>query len=254
MPRNKDFETRSQSKSEMKDAIKTYNGNKSKAKTSLRKEDIDRSGIELTPKQQELYKMIRNGTITAVQGPAGTAKTFVACYTALCLLAEKKIQRIIITKPIVESGENLGFLPGNIEEKTAPFMRSYISNFEKIIGKENTEFLKSTGEICVETLAYMRGVTYDDAIILLDEAQNTTMKQLLLWVTRLGKNSKAILMGDISQYDIRTQDSKFLEFIEMIESVDGVSSFKFNTEDIVRHKILIEIVNRYEQLKKEGKF
>jgi phosphate starvation-inducible PhoH-like protein len=249
MTKRKDQNTRTQEKDELKREVKEYNSNKTKSKISLKKEEIERAQIVLTPKQQELYKSIRNNIFTIVQGPAGTSKTFTACYTSLCLLADRKIDKIVITKPIQESGENLGFLPGDIDEKTAPFMRSYITNFEKIIGRQSTEFLKSNGDICVEPLAYMRGVTYDNSIILLDEAQNATMKQLVLWITRLGKNSKAVLMGDISQYDIKKRDSRFLEFIEMVKGVEDVNTFEFNSDDIVRNKFLIDIVNKYEEWK-----
>jgi len=250
MAKGREQNKRIQVKDELKKEVKEYNS-KPKSKIVLRKEEIERSGVELTVKQHELYKSIRNNVFTLVQGPAGTSKTFTACYASLCLLADKKIDKIVITKPIQESGENLGFLPGNVDEKTAPFMRSYMSNFEKIIGKQTAEFLKATGDICVEPLAYMRGVTYDNSIILLDEAQNATMKQLVLWITRLGKNSKAVLMGDISQYDIKKKDSKFLDFIEMVRGVQEVNTFEFTSEDIVRNKFLIEIVNRYEQYKEE---
>jgi phosphate starvation-inducible protein PhoH len=178
-----------------------------------------------------------------------THNTFTACYTALALLADKKIEQIILTKPIQESGESLGFLPGTKEEKTDPFMKSYFSNFEKIIGRASFEFMRASGEIIVEPLAYMRGTTYDNAIMLLDEAQNCTMTQLMLWVTRLGRDSKAIMMGDISQYDIKKRDSKFLEFIDLISDVEQVYNFKFNAEDIVRNKFLIDIVNKYEKWK-----
>ena len=223
--------------------------------------------IELTEKQNNLYKGIRNNILTICQGPAGTAKTFIACYTALALLADKKIERIILTKPIQESGENLGFLPGTMQEKTDPYMQSYFSNFKKIIGNQTFEFLKSTGEIVVEPLAYMRGTTYDNAIMLLDEAQNCTMHQLMLWATRLGKDSKAMMMGDVSQYDIKKKDSKFLDFISIItgeynfkeDDVADITEYKtmlgdvyyhkFLTEDIVRNKFLIDLVNRYEKYK-----
>jgi phosphate starvation-inducible PhoH-like protein len=218
-------------------------------KGKLSKEELTARNVELTPKQHELYKGIRNNTLTVCQGPAGTSKTFTACYTSLALLADKKIDQIILTKPIQESGENLGFLPGTVEEKVDPYMKSYFSNFEKIIGKATFEWLKGTGQIIVEPLAYMRGTTYDRSIMLLDEAQNCTMTQLMLWVTRLGSESKAILMGDVSQYDIKKRDSKFLEFIQIIEGVDQVNNFRFGVEDIVRNKFLIEIVNKYEKWK-----
>ena len=218
-------------------------------KGKLTKEELLNRGIELSIKQNELYKGIRNNTLTVCQGPAGTSKTFTACYTSLALLADKKIDQIILTKPIQESGENLGFLPGTVEEKVDPYMKSYFSNFEKIIGKASFEWLKSTEQIIVEPLAYMRGTTYDRSIMLLDEAQNCTMTQLMLWVTRLGSESKAILMGDVSQYDIKKRDSKFLEFIQLIDGVQQVNNFRFGVEDIVRNKFLIDIVDRYEKWK-----
>lgn len=181
-----------------------------------------------------------------------THNTFTACYTALALLADKKIDHIILTKPIQESGENLGFLPGTKEEKVDPYMQSYFSNFEKIIGKASFQWMVSCGDIRVEPLAYMRGTTYDNSIMLLDEAQNCSMTQLMLWATRLGSDSKAIMMGDVSQYDIKKRDSKFLEFIDIISDVEQVNSFKFNAEDIVRNKFLIDIVNRYEEWKSKN--
>lgn len=181
-----------------------------------------------------------------------THNTFTACYTSLALLADNKIDQIILTKPIQESGENLGFLPGTVEEKVDPYMKSYFSNFEKIIGKPTFEWLKLTEQIIVEPLAYMRGTTYDRSVMLLDEAQNCTMTQLMLWVTRLGNDSKAILMGDVSQYDIKKKDSRFLDFINLIGDVNNVNNFKFNVEDIVRNKFLIDIVDRYEKYKYEN--
>lgn len=196
-----------------------------------------------------------------------THNTFVACYAAIGLLADKKIERIVLTKPIQESGEQLGFLPGTIQEKTDPYMQSYFTTFQKIVGKQTFEFMKSIGEVVVEPLAYMRGTTYDDCIMLLDEAQNCTMAQLMLWSTRLGNNSKAVMMGDVSQYDIKKRDSKFLDFISLItgeyefrgddmklfqnykEPLNEIYSHKFGVEDIVRNKFLINLVDRYEKYK-----
>jgi len=224
----------------------------SSRKSRFSRADLERSGVVLNPKQLELYKGIRNNTLTICQGPAGTSKTFTACYTALALLADNKIERIVLTKPIQESGEQLGFLPGTIQEKTDPYMKSYFSNFEKIIGKAQLEWMRATGEIVVETLAYMRGTTYDNCIMLLDEAQNSTMTQLILWVTRLGNNSKAIMMGDISQYDIRKSDSRFLDFINLYNNDADVFNFSFKAEDIVRNKFLINLVEKYEKWKLEN--
>jgi phosphate starvation-inducible PhoH-like protein len=223
----------------------------SNRKRSLSKQEFTKSGVELTEKQNILYKGIRSNTLTVVHGPAGTSKTFTACYTALGLYADKKIDKIIITKPIQESGEQLGHLPGTIEEKTEPFMKSYISNFAKIIGQQATDFMISCGDISVEPLAYMRGATYDNSVMLLDECQNASMKQLMLWSTRLGQDSKMIMMGDTSQFDVRKRDSGFTDFIEMVDGMSHLLSFQFGNEDIVRNKFLIELTNRYDKYRSE---
>jgi phosphate starvation-inducible protein PhoH len=206
----------------------------------------------LGKKEAQCIKVEHTSHLYVTNDYVVTHNTFTACYTALALLADQKIQRIILTKPIQESGENLGFLPGTIQEKTDPYMKSYFSNFEKIIGKGTLEWMRATGEIIVEPLAYMRGTTYDDCIMLMDEAQNSTMTQLMLWVTRLGNNSKAIMMGDISQYDIRKSDSRFLDFINLYNQDDDIFNFAFGADDIVRNKFLINIVNKYEKWKTEN--
>lgn len=208
--------------------------------------------VELKPKQIEYFNTIKESTLTVCHGPAGTSKTFVFCYSAIQLLVNNKIDRIILTKPIKESGENLGFLPGTVEEKIEPFIRSYITNFEKIIGEYNTKLLISEGKIVAEPLAYMRGSTYDNALMALDEAQNSSLSQLMLWITRIGKETKAVMMGDTSQYDIREKDAKLMDFIKMVRGVKDVSMYEFNKEDIVRNKFLIEIVDRYEKYRSEN--
>lgn len=222
-------------------------------KNSLTKEEFQKSNVHLTDKQRDLYKGIRNNILTVVHGPAGTSKTYTTCYTALALLADKKIERIIITKPIQESGENLGALPGNVAEKIDPYRQSYYTTFCKILGKGTVDFLFSTEEISFEPLAYMRGSTYDNCIMLLDECQNASIKQLMLWVTRLGKESKAVMMGDTSQYDVRKKDSGYNDFIKMVHGMNDLCLFEFNNEDIVRNKFLIEIANRYDKYRSEQK-
>lgn len=259
---------RQQNQKEIENGIEEFN-KKVPRKHGITKQEWEKikAVITLTPKQEEFYKGIRNNTLSICQGPAGTSKTFVSCYAAIGLLADKKIERIILTKPIQESGENLGFLPGSIAEKTDPYMQSYFTTFHKIVGKQNFEFMKAVGEVVVEPLAYMRGTTYDDSLMLLDEAQNCTMAQLMLWSTRLGNNSKAIMMGDVSQYDIKKRDSKFLDFISLTtgeyefmeddtkaqqdykKSMNDVYSHKFEVSDIVRNKFLIDLVDRYEKYK-----
>jgi len=222
-------------------------------KNSLSKEEFQKSNVHLSDKQQELYKGIRNNILTVVHGPAGTSKTYTTCYAALALLADKKIEKIIITKPIQESGENLGFLPGSMEDKLLPYKQSYYTTFCKIIGKATVDFLFSTEEIVFEPLAYMRGSTYDNCIMLLDECQNASIKQIMLWVTRLGNDSRAVMMGDTSQYDVRKKDSGYNDFIKMVDGMNDLCLFEFNNEDIVRNKFLIQIANRYDKYRSEQK-
>lgn len=221
---------------------------KKQVKGYFTKSDIEKQNIVLSDKQLELYKMIRNNDLTVCQGPAGTSKTFVACYTALNMLADKKIDKIIITKPIQEAGENLGFIPGEINDKTDPYAQSFYSNFAKIIGDNMLQFLRENDFISFKPLAYIRGDSLDNCLMILDEAQNCTMKQLLLWTTRIGKDTKGIILGDITQYDIKIKDVKIKDFIEhIVTGVDGVGIFSFDKNDIVRNKFLIQIVDNYDK-------
>jgi len=244
---------KSQSSREIEEEIKNYNLDKSvKRRPSLTKESFQNNGIRLTDKQNDLYKGIRNSTMTVVHGPAGTSKTFTSCYTSLALLADKKIEKIIITKPIQESGEQIGFLPGSITEKIDPYKQSYYTNFCKILDKQTIDFMFAAEEIVFEPLAYMRGSTYDNCIMLLDECQNASIKQLMLWATRLGKDSKAVMMGDTSQYDVRKRDSGYVDFIKMTDKMSDLYIFEFKNEDIVRNKFLIELTNRYDKYRSEN--
>jgi phosphate starvation-inducible PhoH-like protein len=244
---------KSQSSREIEEEIKNYNLDKSlKRRPSLTKESFQNNGVRLTDKQNELYKGIRNNTMTVVHGPAGTSKTFTSCYTSLALLADKKIEKIIITKPIQESGEQIGFLPGSITEKIDPYKQSYYTNFCKILDKQTIDFMFAAEEIVFEPLAYMRGSTYDNCIMLLDECQNASIKQLMLWATRLGKDSKAVMMGDTSQYDVRKRDSGYVDFIKMTDKMSDLYIFEFKNEDIVRNKFLIELTNRYDKYRSEN--
>jgi phosphate starvation-inducible PhoH-like protein len=239
---------RTEVKSQILEGISDFEYKKNiRKKNSLSKEEFQKCDVHLTDKQNDLYKGVRNSTLTVVHGPAGTSKTFTTCYAALALLADKKIEKIIITKPIQESGENLGFLPGTMEDKLLPYKQSYYTTFCKIIGKVSTDMLFATEEIVFEPLAYMRGSTYDNCIMLLDECQNASIKQLMLWVTRLGKDSRAVMMGDTSQYDVRKRDSGYNDFIKMVEGMDELCMFEFNNSDIVRNKFLVKIADRYDK-------
>lgn len=240
---------------ETEEEVEEYKMQSKSKKSSITKEDIQRSGVRLTEKQTSLYKGIRNNIFTIVHGPAGTSKTFTSCYTALALLADKKVDKIIITKPVQESGEILGALPGTLADKIEPYKQSYLTTFYKILGKRSIDFMFDTGEIEFCPLAYMRGSTYDNCVMMLDECQNASMKQLMLWATRIsGDNSRAIMMGDTSQYDVRKRDSGYIDFIKMTENMENLFTLQFDNEDIVRHKFLIELTNRYDKYRSENDF
>ena len=208
--------------------------------------------VTLRQNQRKYVDKILHNDITFCQGPAGTSKTFTACYAALTLLAEKKISNIILCKPIQEAGEKLGFLPGDVQEKINPYMESYVSNMNKIIGVETTQRLVDAGIIQFKPLAFMRGDTYDDSLMILDEAQNSSFKQLMLFVTRMGKGSKVIVTGDISQYDIAKQNIGLESFINLMDGIKGIANHKFTDKDIVRAKILQQVVKRYDKWKLEN--
>jgi len=205
--------------------------------------------VQLRQSQNKYVNTILENEITFCQGPAGTSKTFTACYTALKLLASKEISQVGLCKPIQESGEKLGFLPGDIKEKIDPYMQSYISNLKKIVGDETTNALVENELIVFKPLAFMRGDTFDNSLMILDEAQNATFKQLMLFVTRMGKGSKVIVTGDVSQYDIPKNNVGLPGFIQLMDGVKGIGHHEFREKDIVRAKILQDVVNRYDKWK-----
>lgn len=205
--------------------------------------------VYLTERQKEFSDIIQNNQIIICTGPAGTAKTFVTMYTSLKLISRGEFNKVITTKPIQESGEKLGFLPGDINEKISPYMESFVLTLEKIIGKLETKSLVDKGFIEARPLAYMRGSTFDKSIMVLDEAQNCDLRQLILFVTRMGETSKIIICGDVEQYDIAKNQSGLLDFMNIIKGIKGAASFQFEREDIVRSKILIEITDSYNKWK-----
>ena len=198
--------------------------------------------------QKRFYKTISNKDITFCIGPAGCGKTYLSVQYALKLLGSKDspIDGIVIVKPLVEAdGEKLGFLPGDIEEKTAPFMMSFYYNMEQIIGKNRLEVLKNDGVIQVIPLAYMRGLTLTDKIVILDEAQNATPEQIKMFVTRIGERSKYIITGDLEQSDLKKRKSGLEDAIKRFAGVHGVGLASFKDRHIVRHSLVRRLLNRY---------
>lgn len=225
----------------------------SKDRKDILKQIDDRlKSIVLSESQKRYSDTIKNNTITFCHGPAGTSKTYTACFTSLDLLVKHKVNKIVLCKPIQESGEKLGFLPGEVSDKIGPFMESYVSNYIKILGEGLFKIFESLF-IEYRPLAYMRGASFDECLMILDEAQNADFSQLILFVTRLGNKSKMLVCGDVSQFDIEKKKVALPQFIHLMDGIEGVSKFLFDENDIVRHRILIEITKRYEQWKHNSK-
>lgn len=209
------------------------------------------SGRVIKPKtvgQKRYIDMINSKDVTFGIGPAGTGKTYLAVAAAVNAFRKKEVERIILTRPAVEAGEKLGFLPGDLQDKVDPYLRPLYDALFDIMGIEN--FLKNVEKQVIEVapLAYMRGRTLDSSFIILDEAQNTTNEQMKMFLTRLGYGSKAVITGDITQIDLPDgKKSGLKSAVEILKNVDGIGFMFFDTADIVRHKLVQDIVKAYER-------
>lgn len=202
--------------------------------------------------QRQYVDKIRDNTVVMGIGPAGTGKTFLAVAMAVTALRNKEINRIILTRPAVEAGEKLGYLPGDLQNKIDPYLRPLYDALYEMLGMENYQRHLERGNIEIAPLAYMRGRTLDDSFIILDEAQNTTPEQMKMFLTRLGFNSKAVVTGDITQTDLPFgKKSGLLEATKILKDIDGIAIHHFTERDVVRHRLVQRIILAYEKYEKE---
>ena len=208
-------------------------------------------GKRITPKtvtQKRYVDAIRSRTVTFGIGPAGTGKTYLAIALAVAALSERQVGRIILTRPAVEAGERLGFLPGDVLAKVDPYMRPLFDALYDTMDPEKLNAFMERGTIEVAPLAFMRGRTLNDSFIILDEAQNTSPEQMQMFLTRLGFGSKVVVTGDVTQIDLpREQASGLIQVQRILESIDGIAFVHFSHQDVVRHKLVQRIVEAYKR-------
>ncbi len=218
---------------------------------------ITQKGKPVHPKtmgQKRYVKMIQQNTITLGIGPAGTGKTYLAVAMAVNAFRAGEVNRIILTRPAVEAGEKLGFLPGDLQNKVDPYLRPLFDALIDFLGAENFLRYQERGSIEVAPLAYMRGRTLDESFIILDEAQNTTREQMKMFLTRMGFGSKIIITGDITQIDLPdNKKSGLVEAMRVLKNIDDIAIVRFSDKDVVRHKLVQDIIKAYDKYYEEGK-
>lgn len=214
---------------------------------------VDLKRKSIVPKninQKNYLKAVLENDVVFGVGPAGTGKTYLAVAAALKLLRDKRVERVVLTRPAVEAGEALGFLPGDLQEKLLPYLRPLYDAMNDMLGAEETLALVERQIVEIAPLAYMRGRTLSNAFVILDEAQNTSHEQMMMFLTRLGENSKMAITGDITQIDLpRNKKSGLVDALETLDGVDGVKIFRFDAGDVIRHPLVTKIVAAYDSKK-----
>lgn len=204
-----------------------------------------------TPNQHRLVEAVRNNDMVFAIGPAGTGKTYTAVALAVKALKNKEVRRIILTRPAVEAGENLGFLPGDIREKLDPYLQPLYDALHDMLPQQKLQSYWEDKTIEIAPLAFMRGRTLDNAFVILDEAQNATSAQIKMFLTRMGMNAKFIVTGDLTQIDLpKNQNSGLAHAIKILENIDNIEVIRLDNRDVIRHKLVTKIINAYEN---EGK-
>ena len=227
----------------LEDVVSLY-----KNKLIIGKKSNGKPIVAKTFNQRRYIKAIEENDIVFATGPAGTGKTYLAVVKAVSALKSQEVKRIILTRPAVEAGESLGFLPGDLKEKVDPYLRPLYDALHDTLGVEATESFIEKGIIEIAPLAYMRGRTLEDAYIILDEAQNTTDQQMKMFLTRLGFNSKMIVTGDVSQVDLpRGVRSGLITCINILKGIDNIAICTFEVSDIIRHPLVQKVIDRYEE-------
>ncbi|HHU63802.1 MAG TPA: PhoH family protein [Clostridiales bacterium] len=202
--------------------------------------------------QKRYVNAIKNNDIVFGIGPAGTGKTYLATSMAVMALKNKEVSRIVLTRPAIEAGERLGFLPGDLQNKVDPYLRPLYDALYDIMGPDNYQKLQEKGVIEVAPLAYMRGRTLDDAFIILDEAQNTTIEQMKMFLTRIGFGSKAVIIGDITQIDLPLGKKSGLKHVmHILSGIEGIDFAYLTHKDVVRHQLVQKIIQAYEKYEKQ---
>lgn len=252
----KELKTTSLTPQEVRERAKEFVGSIEKKAPEDREEVIlithrKKAIVPKTPTQRIYVDAIKNNDIVFGIGPAGTGKTYLAMAMALASLKANKVSKIILTRPAVEAGEKLGFLPGGIAEKVDPYLRPLYDALYDMVDYDKAVYMLERNIIEIAPLAFMRGRTLNDAFIILDEAQNSTREQMKMFLTRIGFGSKVVITGDVTQIDLpRREQSGLIEAIKVLQGIEGISFVWFKDEDVVRHPIVARIIKAYEEFER----